>query len=150
MSRPARARCSGSAIVWAYRELLVNFTRKELKVKYKNSALGFVWSLLNPALYLVVFYVVFQIILQVKIPYFAIFLLSGLLPWNLFSAGLGGATGVDRRQRRPRRQGLVPARDPAARVDRRRARPLLPAAHRAVRRAARVPVPAGVGLPAGW
>ena len=80
-------------IVWAYRELLANFTRKELKVKYKNSALGFVWSLLNPALYLVVFYVVFQIILQVKIPYFAIFLLAGLLPWNLFAAGLGGATG---------------------------------------------------------
>lgn len=80
-------------IVWAYRELLVNFTRKELKVKYKNSALGFFWSLLNPALYLVVFYVVFQIILQVKIPYFAIFLLAGLLPWNLFAAGLGGATG---------------------------------------------------------
>jgi ABC-2 type transport system permease protein len=80
-------------IVWAYRELLANFTRKELKVKYKNSALGFVWSLLNPALYLVVFYVVFQIILQNKTPYFAIFLLAGLLPWNLFSTGLGGATG---------------------------------------------------------
>jgi ABC-2 type transport system permease protein len=80
-------------IVWAYRELLANFTRKELKVKYKNSALGFIWSLLNPALYLVVFYVVFQIILEVKIPYFAIFLLAGLLPWNLFAAGLGGATG---------------------------------------------------------
>jgi ABC-2 type transport system permease protein len=80
-------------VLWAYRELLANFTRKELKVKYKNSALGFVWSLLNPALYLVVFYVVFQYILQVKIPFFAIFLLAGLLPWNLFSAGLGGATG---------------------------------------------------------
>ena len=80
-------------IVWAYRELLVNFTRKELKVKYKNSALGFIWSLLNPALYLVVFYVVFQLILQNKTPYFAIFLLAGLLPWNLFAAGLGGSTG---------------------------------------------------------
>ena len=36
----------------AYRELLVGMTRKELKVKYKNSVLGFVWSMLNPVLYL--------------------------------------------------------------------------------------------------
>ena len=38
--------------------------RKELKVKYKNSVLGFAWSLLNPLLYLVVFYVVFQVVLK--------------------------------------------------------------------------------------
>ena len=88
--RPGPFRRAGD--VWRYRELLVNLTRKELKVKYKNSALGFVWSLLNPALYLVVFYLVFQVILQSGIPYFPIYLLSGLLPWNLFSTGLGGAT----------------------------------------------------------
>ena len=77
--------------VWRYRELLGNLVRKELKVKYKNSALGFVWSLLNPALYLVVFYVVFQLVLKAGIPNFAIFLLAGLLPWNLFSTSLGAA-----------------------------------------------------------
>jgi ABC-2 type transport system permease protein len=81
-----------AAQVWRFRELLLNLVRKELKVKYKNSALGFVWSLLNPALYLVVFYLVFQVILGVGIPYFAIFFLGGLLPWNLFSTALGGAT----------------------------------------------------------
>jgi ABC-2 type transport system permease protein len=74
------------------RELLVAFTRTELKVKYKNSVLGFFWSMLNPALYLVVFYVVFQLILGSGIPNFPIFLLSGLLVWNLFSVGLAGAT----------------------------------------------------------
>jgi ABC-2 type transport system permease protein len=68
-------------------------TRTALKVKYKNSALGFVWSMLNPALYLVVYYVVFQIILKNGLPYFTIYLLSGLLVWNLFSAALAGATG---------------------------------------------------------
>ena len=81
--------------VWTYRELLGNLVRKELKVKYKNSALGFLWSLLNPALYLVVFYVVFELILKSGIPNFPIFLLAGLLPWNLFSTGLGAsATAV--------------------------------------------------------
>jgi len=68
-------------------------TRTALKVKYKNSALGFVWSMLNPALYLVVYYVVFQLILKNGLPYFTIYLLSGLIVWNLFSAALAGATG---------------------------------------------------------
>jgi ABC-2 type transport system permease protein len=79
------------ANVWRYRELLVNLTRKELKVKYKSSALGFIWSLLNPLLYLVVFSIVFQYIQRAGIPYFPIFLLSGLLVWNLFSTSLGSS-----------------------------------------------------------
>lgn len=78
--------------IWTYRELLGNLVRKELKVKYKNSALGFVWSLLNPLLYLVVFYVVFTYFIPASISYFPIFMLSGLLPYNLYSAGLGGGT----------------------------------------------------------
>jgi ABC-2 type transport system permease protein len=50
--------------------------------------------MVNPALYLVVFYVVFVIIMPNGIPSFPIFLLSGLLVWNLFSAALGGGTGA--------------------------------------------------------
>jgi ABC-2 type transport system permease protein len=49
--------------------------------------------MLNPAMYLGVFYVVFQIVLGSGIPQFAIFLLCGLLAWNLFSISLGSATG---------------------------------------------------------
>ncbi len=79
--------------VWQYRELLVALVRKELKVKYKNSALGFVWSMLNPAMYLVVYYVVFQVLLKSGIPRFPIWLLCGLLVWNLFTNSLAGATG---------------------------------------------------------
>lgn len=78
--------------VWRYRELLRNLVRKELKVKYKSSILGFLWTLLNPALYLVVFSLVFQEVLRVQVPYYALFLLSGLLVWNLFSAAVGGGT----------------------------------------------------------
>jgi ABC-2 type transport system permease protein len=81
------------ANVWAYRELLGNLVRKELKVKYKNSVLGFVWTLLNPTLYLVVFSLVFQEVLRVQVPYYAIFFLSGLLVWNFFSTALGSGTG---------------------------------------------------------
>ena len=79
--------------IWRYRELLLSLVRKELKVKYKDSALGFAWSMLNPAFTLSIYYVVFQIILGAGIPVFAIYLLSGLLVWNFFSNALAGATG---------------------------------------------------------
>jgi ABC-2 type transport system permease protein len=79
--------------IWRYRELFVGLVRKELKVKYKESTLGFLWSLLNPAITLLVYYVVFQLVLKNGIPNFAIFLVSGILVWNLFSTSLPGATG---------------------------------------------------------
>jgi ABC-2 type transport system permease protein len=78
--------------IWVFRELLVSLVRKELRIKYKNSILGFVWSLLNPALYLVIYYIVFQKILKNNVPLFAIFLLCGLLVWNFFSNALSSAT----------------------------------------------------------
>jgi len=90
---PRRTVVQSVAGIWRYRELLLNLVRKELKVRYKNSSLGFLWSMLNPAMYLVVFYVVFQLVLKAGIPYFPVFLLSGLLAWNLFSASLAGASG---------------------------------------------------------
>jgi len=80
--------------LWQFRELVGNLTRKELKVKYKNSVLGFLWSLLNPLMYLVVFSLVFSIISKTSVPYFGIFFLSGLLAWNLFSAGLSSGTSA--------------------------------------------------------
>ena len=73
--------------LWAYREILLNLVRKELKVKYTASVLGAVWSILNPIVFLAVFSFVTRV-LQNQIPDFPVFLLSGLLAWNLFSAAL--------------------------------------------------------------
>lgn len=76
-------------------ELLRNLVRKDLKVKYKGSTLGFAWSLANPLLLMAVYYVVFQIILKNNIPSFPIYLMSGLLVWTAFSSGvMGAATSV--------------------------------------------------------
>ena len=72
-------------------ELLRNLVRKDLKVKYKGSTLGFAWSLANPLLLMTVYYVVFQLILKGRIPAFAIYLMSGLLIWNAFSTAVQGA-----------------------------------------------------------
>jgi ABC-2 type transport system permease protein len=70
------------------REVLANLVRKEIKIKYKSSVLGLAWSMLNPILYLAVFTLVFTVVLTNNIPDFAVYLLSGLLAWNLFSTSL--------------------------------------------------------------
>lgn len=72
-----------------YRELIVNLTIRELKARYKNSVLGFFWSLLNPLGMMLVFTVVFTVLMpNNQIRNFPVFLLCGLLPWNFFSAGV--------------------------------------------------------------
>ena len=79
--------------VWQYRELLMNLVRKELKVKYKDSILGFFWTLLNPALQIVVFSFVFGVLFKAAMPKFAIFMICGLLPWTFFTNAISGGTG---------------------------------------------------------
>ena len=80
--------------VWQYRELLVNLTVRDLKVRYKNSVLGIAWSLLNPILMMLVFTLVYTVMLgQSNRKDYAAFILCGLLPWNFFSASIMGGTG---------------------------------------------------------
>lgn len=80
--------------LWDSRELFVFLVRKEIKVKYKNSALGFLWSMLNPAFTLLVFYVLFTFFLPNGIPYFVIYMFSAMLLWNLFQTAVLSGTGV--------------------------------------------------------
>jgi ABC-2 type transport system permease protein len=73
-------------------ELLAELVRKDLKVKYKNSALGFVWSLANPLLYLAVFSLVFGFFLKNNVPWFAVLFMSGFLIWSFFNSAALDAT----------------------------------------------------------
>ncbi len=92
-----RVELSGSLKELArYRELLYNLVTKEIRVKYKNSFLGFMWSLVNPLMMLVVFYVAFGIIFKLRsagIQYYPFFLMTGILAWNFFSNSLSQAVG---------------------------------------------------------
>ncbi len=75
-----------------YRELVENLVVRDLKVRYKHSVLGFLWSLVNPLLLMLVFTVVFTVMLpNVEIPRFPVFVLCGLLPWNFFQTSLAVA-----------------------------------------------------------
>ncbi len=80
--------------IWRSRQLLWNLVSTEIRVKYKNSFLGLVWSLLAPAMALVVYAVVFGIALRNGYPEFVILLFSGLLAWNLFQTSVLTATGA--------------------------------------------------------
>src|SRR5215208_6319898 len=75
-------------------ELLTELVRKDLKVKYKNSALGFIWSLANPLLYLAVFTLVFGVFLKNNVPWFAVLFMSGFLIWSFFNSATLDATGT--------------------------------------------------------
>ncbi len=73
-----------------YRELFFFFTWRDIKVKYKQAALGFLWAILQPLLMMLIFTLIFSRGLKVSsegIPY-PVFALSGLIIWNIFSAGL--------------------------------------------------------------
>lgn len=73
--------------IWQYRELLAGLIGKELKVRYKNSVLGFLWSMVQPVFLLIVYSIVFSI-LGAGFDQFAIWLLCGLIVWTLVSTAL--------------------------------------------------------------
>jgi ABC-type polysaccharide/polyol phosphate export permease len=77
----------------AGRELLFNLTSRELRVRYKRSVLGFVWSMLTPLLMMAVFSVVFGTIFEAPIDDFPLFFLAGYLPWSFFQASGQVGTG---------------------------------------------------------
>ena len=80
------------------RELLANLTLRELRGKYKRSALGWAWSLINPLVTMAVFTIVFSTFLRAKpdpgdpsgLDIFALWLMTGLLPWNFLANSLTG------------------------------------------------------------
>jgi len=76
----------------SYRELVESLVVRDLKVRYKGSILGFLWSLLNPLLLMMVFTVVFTIMLpNMSIPKFPVFVLCALLPWTFFTTSVASS-----------------------------------------------------------
>lgn len=84
------------------RELLLNLTLRELRGKFKRSTLGYLWSVINPAVNLAIYTVVFGVFLKVTPPVgdpsgvqgYGLFLVAALLPWTFVTNSLGGSVGV--------------------------------------------------------
>ena len=77
-----------------YRALLTNLVVKDLKLKYRGSFLGFIWSLANPMLMIVVYTIAFKYILRSATEGFVFFLMLGLLAWGFFSNSMTMAAGA--------------------------------------------------------
>jgi len=71
-----------------YRDLVVILLQKEFTVRYKNTVLGYVWSVLNPLLFAMVYWFVFKVVLKIPIMHYTLFLVSGIFFWQAFSNSL--------------------------------------------------------------
>jgi lipopolysaccharide transport system permease protein len=81
------------AEIWSFRELLYFFTWRDVKIKYKQTALGATWALLQPLLMMLVFTLFFSQTLGLEtgsLPY-PLFVFSGVMLWNVFSSGVNNA-----------------------------------------------------------
>ncbi|OPH53112.1 hypothetical protein BC351_32040 [Paenibacillus ferrarius] len=76
-----------------YLDLLLNLVERDLKLKYKGSVIGFLWSLVNPLIMLIIYTWVFKTIMKTDVPNFPLFLMAGLLPWNFFASSLTMSVG---------------------------------------------------------
>ena len=79
--------------VLKYRELIYQFVSRSVKTRYKRSALGVIWTMLNPLLTMIVLTIVFSSLFRFQIEHFPIYILSGQVVWIFFSSVTSGAMG---------------------------------------------------------
>jgi ABC-type polysaccharide/polyol phosphate export permease len=78
-----------------YRYAVYNFISSTLRARYRRSAIGFLWSLLNPLFTMTIMAIVFSSIFKSSITNFSIYIFSGLLPWTMISNSvLNGASSI--------------------------------------------------------
>jgi len=80
--------------LWNYRELILTFTMRDIKLRYKQTGLGIAWAVLQPLLTMLIFSIVFGRLAKLPsdgVPY-PLFILAALLPWTLFAEGLNRST----------------------------------------------------------
>ncbi|MNS61169.1 Teichoic acid translocation permease protein TagG [compost metagenome] len=72
--------------------MFLGLVSREVRARYKGSALGFLWSLLNPLMMLAIYSLVFAVYMRIGLPNYAIFLFCGILPWSWFATSIQNAT----------------------------------------------------------
>jgi lipopolysaccharide transport system permease protein len=80
--------------LYSYRELLKNLVLKDLKLKYRGSVFGFLWSLVNPLMMIIVYSTAFTFILRVRSKGFVFYLMLGQLAWTFFASSAAMSTGA--------------------------------------------------------
>ncbi|NFI51510.1 ABC transporter permease [Clostridium botulinum] len=83
---------NGLKELYDYREMLSNLVKKDLRTRYKGSALGFLWTFVNPLFQLIVYTIVFSVIMRVNVDKFYIYLFIALIPWIFFTTAIQGSS----------------------------------------------------------
>src|SRR5262249_42529087 len=79
----------------AYRALIQTLVSRDLKARYRGSSLGWLWTLLNPVMYVAIYTLIFSIFMRMQMDHYALFLLCGMTPWIWFSSSLNlGASSI--------------------------------------------------------
>jgi len=73
-------------------ELLYLLVRKELKLRYKNRFMGYLWALANPLAYAFVYWIAFKFIMRVEVEHYSLYLICGIFPWMWMSNGVANGT----------------------------------------------------------
>ncbi|HEY3782144.1 MAG TPA: ABC transporter permease [Fimbriimonadaceae bacterium] len=79
--------------LWQYRELLISMVSRDLKIRYKNSFFGFLWSFINPLTTVIVISYIFKSVIGQPIQNFSAYVLAAYLPYMFFSMAIMDATG---------------------------------------------------------
>ena len=74
-----------------YIDIILVLIQKDLKVRYKNTLLGYLWSVGHPLAFAMVFFIAFKIVVRIQVEDYVLFLISGLFPWQWFSTSLSAA-----------------------------------------------------------
>jgi ABC-2 type transport system permease protein len=96
------------ATIREHRWVIANFVARDLKVKYRGTLLGYVWSLLEPAAMAMIYWFIFVVLVQRGDPDFVLIVLLGLLPWTFFSSFLTGSTNALRSNAALIRRAQIP------------------------------------------
>lgn len=114
VSTPRAARPARRTTYWSrYRQALWLLTTRDLKVRYTTSALGYIWSILDPLLMGLIYYVIFTFVFTGRgntvgeQPYI-LFLLLAVLPWTWFNGNLSDATRAFRQEGKLIRSVKIP------------------------------------------
>ena len=86
--------------LYQYREYLKQSVARDLRKAYKRSSLGYLWSMLNPLMMMLIITAVFSVILKIQVEYYSVFLFAALMPWQYFNQTVLGGLDSIRANRR--------------------------------------------------
>lgn len=84
--------------IYAYRDMIANLVKRDLRGKYKGSTLGFLWTLINPLCQIIIYTIVFSIIVRNNLENFYVYMIVGMIPWLFFDMSLRNGSGCIRYQ----------------------------------------------------